>query len=169
MNDFPGRFQPSSLECNKKQANKQIKQKKRKQNQKLWKNEKRIWGSISCQFKKSFPSGVLAAKELCKKYLHQICWKMESFSKNTWKGTETFQRRQGSGVRNKKRKIKLQLQKKRGMEIEHFYKGSPEASPSPWLLHQKRGKNSQWETVLRKISLCTITVENSSNLNWRGR
>ena len=32
---------------------------------------------------------------------------MESLSKNTREGTETFQRRQGSGERNKKRKVKF--------------------------------------------------------------
>lgn len=169
MNDFPGRFQPSSLECNKKQANKQIKQNKRKYNQKLWKNEKRIWGSISCRFKESFPSGVPAAKELCKKHPYQICWKMECCSKNTWKGTETFQRRQGSGVRNKKRKIKLQLQKKEEWKLNIFTKEAQKLPPLPDYSIKKGEKNSQWETVLRKISPCTITVENSSNLNWRVR
>lgn len=54
------------------------------------------------------------------------------------------------------------------MEIEFSHKESPEAflcslSDCLWSVIE----NSQWETALEKISLCTITVENSSNLqSW---
>lgn len=50
---------------------------------------------------------------------------MESWSKNTKEGNETFQRRQDSGARNKKEEGKVLLTKKRGMEIEFSYKESP--------------------------------------------
>lgn len=49
---------------------------------------------------------------------------------------------------------------KRGMEISRSFPLFPDYSA------KKRGKNSQWETALRK-QLCTSPVENSSNLTWR--
>lgn len=53
------------------------------------------------------------------------------------------------------------------MEIDFFYKETPEASPSSLDYSIKKGKNSQWETALRKISVCTVTAENSNNLkSW---
>lgn len=65
---------------------------------------------------------------------------MESWSKNTKEGTETFQKRQGSGPRHKKEEDRILVKKKRGMEIEFFYKESPEASPSSLTAPSKKGK-----------------------------
>lgn len=125
------------------------------------------WGTHSMSIPEAVSSGVLTLNKLCKKNPSHIYWKMESLSKNTREGTETFQRRQGSGERNKKRKAKFYLQKKEEWKLNFLTKKVQKLPPVPWLLQQKRGKNSQWETALRKISLCTITVENSSNLqSW---
>jgi hypothetical protein len=56
---------------------------------------------------------------------------MESLSKNTREGTETFQRRQGSGERNKKRKAKFYLQKKEEWKLNFLTKKVQKLPPVP--------------------------------------
>lgn len=83
-----------------------------------------------------------------------ICWKMESWSKNTKEGTETFQKRQGSGPRNKKEEDKILVwKKKRNGNWIFFTKQVQKLPPLPWLLHQKRGKQSMGNSSEKKKCL----------------
>ena len=64
---------------------------------------------------------------------------MESLSKNTREGTETFQRGRAQ-EKETKRGRQNSTYKKRGMEIEFSYKESPEASPCSPTTPTKKGK-----------------------------
>lgn len=99
LSDFPGRLQPSSFEC-KLQNQKHLKPDALKK----WRENLRTH-SMSLP-NRVFLRGPGPWRAMQKEPLH-ICWKMESWSKNTKEGTETFQKRLGSGPRNKKRKIRF--------------------------------------------------------------
>lgn len=93
--------------------------------------------------------------KLCKKNPSHIYWKMESLSKNTREGTETFQRRQGSEKETKRGRQNSTYKKKRNGNWIFLQRKKSRSFPCSLTTPTKKGKNSQWETALRKISLCT--------------